>query len=256
MESNKAQTINESKINLSLEACKINSDNKNNIRDDKAEKETKEKISDKYSVAIDKKIKIISISGKFGSGKDYMRGIIVSILARLKILCVPISFADHFKVECCGKDHMPYEKVFGSQRDDKTRQALQRRGTEEGIQIYGKYIWVDIIGTWIRIYSERGIEYFCIADTRFTHEIEWLKDQSAVIIRLVAPRRTWDRALIEAKGDVERANVLMNHISETALDNPKYNNMFDLILDNDYGKEIEATEIITKFIMSKFSKCD
>ncbi len=191
----------------------------------------------------------ISISGKFGSGKDFMRKVILRQLAKHGILCMPFSYADQFKAEVVVKDKIPYAKVYGDERDSKTRSLLQKRGTEEGRHVWGDDVWVDIGDTLMRAHTERGMKVFVGADTRFINEHKSAKAKPALHIRLVAPKRSWDRALKEAKGDVERAKDCASHPSEIEMDSVPLSD-FDLVVPNDYGEEEQALSLVTEFMES------
>lgn len=201
-----------------------------------------------------KKLRVFVVSGKFSSGKDYCRAVIFNILKSRGYIPMGISFADHFKVDCVTKDKVDYAKVFGDARDAETRKLLQIRGSEKGLNVYGKHIWTDTATCWMQLQSERGIDYFIVADCRFPHEVEWALEDPMIeahIIRLIAPKRTWARAMKEAAGDEELARQLCSHISETALDDTptcKWSEKFHLVVDNDYGQELESVRIITEFV--------
>lgn len=201
-----------------------------------------------------KKLKVFIISGKASGGKDYHRAVIFNILKAAGKTPLAISFADHFKVDCVAKDGLEYSKVFGEKRDAITRKILQKRGSEEGLDVYGPRIWCNTTHTWMLVQSERGVDYFIVADGRFGHEIDWGYELDAKIIRLEAPRRTWRRMMKEAGGDEELAKSLASHRSETALDDPKWREKFHLIVNNDDGQELESVRIITEFVKKELAK--
>lgn len=209
---------------------------------------------DKDSKEEKKKLKVFMLSSKFGGGKDFMRSVIFNILKSHGHSPLAISFADHFKLDCVAKDKVDYAKVFGNDRDEITRTLLQRRGTEQGINVYGKQIWCSVAEAWIRVQFERGCDYFIIADCRFGHELEWALNHPEIeahIIRLIASKRTWDRAMKEAAGNEEMAKRLCSHRSETDLDDTpecKWSEKFHLIVDNDYGQEKESVRLVSDFV--------
>jgi hypothetical protein len=215
-----------------------------------------------------KKKKLFILSSKMGAGKDFMRSIIFNLLRQHGYSPLAISFADHFKIECVSKDGIDFEKVFGEKRDSETRKMLQHRGTEQGIQVYGKEIWCNTTHAWIKVQCERGIDSFIGADARFQHEIHWANYLrcginvggeeykfapltelfDVYIIRLVAPKRSWARALKEADGNEEVARVISNHVSETALDDTLFNKYYNLIVDNDPKDAEQSVELVTNFV--------
>lgn len=165
---------------------------------------------------------IIGISGKAGTGKDYLT---TSLLA--PFLCrdtpyVIVSFADHFKVECIVKEKLDREKVYG-RKDAFTRSRLQKKGTEEGRDIYGENIWVDILNEQIQQYYNRGIKMIFITDCRFLNEIEYVKSHHGIVIRVEANDRN-HLAMVKENG---LSPEILNHPSETC----EYKD-WDYIIDN------------------------
>jgi len=177
---------------------------------------------------MDKKIEIYGFSGKMGTGKNYVaEKLFISMLPKKNFMIMAL--ADHFKIECCGKDGIKYERVFVS-KDDETRSLLQKRGTEEGRDVYGPDIWITILSYWIRLYTDRGVERFIITDLRFPNEVEWVKSMGGNTFRIEAPLRNFERLEQESEHDQTRLDVIKNHSSETSLDD--YKN-FDYIIRND-----------------------
>lgn len=173
-------------------------------------------------------MELYGFSGKMGTGKNYIAEKVFSPLLPKKNTIV-MAFADHFKVDACAKLRLDYDKVFG-EKDDETREKLQKMGTEEGRAKYGKNIWIDVMDTWIRVHQERGIERVIITDVRFLNEVEYVKSKGGKVFRIHAPKRNLERLSREAMGDAERIDALKKHVSETELDS--YDD-FDYIILND-----------------------
>jgi hypothetical protein len=203
----------------------------------------------RWSPACDWPVQMIVISGKFGAGKDYMRDLTSKLLIEEGISSASISHADHFKVDVCSKDGVDYDKVFGNSRDDKTRELLQNRGCRDGRDVYGEDIWLLTSDTWIKVHMSRGVEIIKNADTRFKNELRWARSKPSFIIRLKAPKRTWDRAMKEAGGDEVKARKICSHQSEVELDDVPESE-YDLTVENDYGQEASATAQVTDAIRS------
>lgn len=179
-------------------------------------------------------IEVYGFSGKLGVGKNYVaEKIFMKYLATKNT--VVLCFADHFKVDVVSKDKVPFDKVF-VKKDEHTRKLLQLRGTEEGRNIYGADIWIRTLDTWIELLSSRGVERFIICDVRFVNEVEYIKSKGGKVIRINAIQRNIDAIERESNGNQEMFRSIQTHISETTLDN--YTD-FDLVLNNDYGKDIE-----------------
>lgn len=168
-------------------------------------------------------IQVIGLSGKAGSGKDYIASKIITPLYGY----VPFSLAWHIKTSLVGKGAATYEEVFMT-KPPKVRNLLQHEGTENGRNIYGYDIWLDTAYSWMKlIYEQWGIQRFVIPDVRFPNEVDYIKRHGGKVLRIVAPRRVAQSPLtIEAR----------MHPSETALDDYPLDN-FDGIVENDIGQE-------------------
>lgn len=188
-------------------------------------------------------IELFGFSGKLGTGKNYIsEKLFLAMLPKKNTLVMAL--ADHFKVECCAKDKIKYEKVFVA-KDDETRYLLQKRGTEEGRNKYGEDIWVKTLETWIRVYRERGVERFIITDLRFPNEVEWVKSKGGVTFRVEAPGRNLTRLKEESAGDEAKMDLIRNHSSEVTLDG--YPN-FDYVINNDYEDQPYVANYVRNII--------
>jgi hypothetical protein len=178
-------------------------------------------------------VEIIAFSGKIGSGKDYIaNNVFLPMLPKKNTLFV--SFADHFKAEAVAKYGMSAPQVFGFEtRTDEVRRYLQLTGTEEGRNKFGENIWVSTLFAWMYIHEKRGVERFIVTDCRFANEASLLEKRGATVIRVIAPRRTSDKVFEEAKGDLRKISIIMNHESETSLDSYHFTN----IVRNDYEED-------------------
>lgn len=177
-------------------------------------------------------LELFGFSGKMGTGKNYLAEKLFKALLPRKNTLV-LALADHFKVDCCAKDGVKYQKVFVA-KDEETRKLLQKRGTEEGRAVYGEDIWIRILEIWIRRHHETGVERVIVTDLRFPNEVEWLKSLGGITFRIEAPERNLDRLRHEAKGDSERMQEIQSHASEIALDG--YHG-FDYLIENDYSHQ-------------------
>lgn len=191
-------------------------------------------------------MEIIGISGKIGSGKNFFAEKILKNMLPDKPTLV-LALADHFKIEAIVKDNLDRNKVFG-RKDEKTRIALQKRGTEEGRNKYGINIWVDILTEWIKIYNERGIERFIITDVRFMNEVEAIRNLGGTLIRIEAPKRSYQTCLKEGNSD-EQVKLILNHSSENGFNDSKLEDIFDFIIYNEEEDNIskQAREFVLKY---------
>lgn len=176
-------------------------------------------------------MKVIGVSGKIGTGKDYMvKNVLVPLFCRHERYVV-LSFADSFKVEAIVRDKIDRKRVY-EQKDEESRKILQIRGTEQGRNVYGENIWVDTLYQYMLNFHERGIEYFFIVDVRFPNEVDFINNKcNGFVFRIVAPKRNLEKVKQEAKGDEKKMEQIMSHVSETCLD--KYKWQYSSIINND-----------------------
>lgn len=179
-------------------------------------------------------IKVIGISGKSGTGKDYISQQFLRPLGYYQW-----NLAWHFKVWTVGKGLATHDEVFYT-KPPHIRRELQLEGTERGRKVYGDDVWCNTAFEWFTLLNEHsGIDKFVISDVRFPNEIDFIRNLGGEVIRIHAPRRAESNSLTPE-------NRL--HISETALDD--YGE-FDHIINNDpeysdmVGREI--FRIINKF---------
>ena len=203
----------------------------------------------KYSCLQMALFEVIGISGKISSGKDHVAQHILSYLLPPKRTVI-FGFADFLKLECVAKDNIEYDRVF-VKKDKESRNLLQKRGTEEGRDKYGVDIWLRVAESYMKLHHSRGVERFIIVDVRFPNEVECVKKLGGMVIRLVAPKRTWKRALQESEGNVELANAIMNHASEISLD---HYTAFDHVIPNDPEDALTIVDYIRSNIVPSFVK--
>jgi len=148
------------------------------------------------------KLEIIGISGKAGSGKDFVGRAILRPAGYHQW-----AFAWPMKTLAVGRG-FSYEDVFVT-KPPAARQMLQQLGTEEGWMIYGKNYWLDQAGAWLRTMQENlGISRFYFSDVRYEHEAKWIRDFGGKLVRLEHGDRAYPLA----------GTTQADHSSETALD--------------------------------------
>lgn len=157
---------------------------------------------------------IIGISGKMGSGKDY---VIENFIIPL-IRGVPYAyteFADQIKVSVASENNIDLQLLYDN-KSAEHRRLLQKRGTEEGRDIYGKNIWINYLHNWLKVREKREKNQIAlIADCRFLNEVEWIESQGGVVIRIDAEDRVAKRVATESQGNPETEAMIRNHSSET-----------------------------------------
>lgn len=166
-------------------------------------------------------MEIIGLSGKAGSGKDYIGREVLRPHGYRQW-----AFAWPMKNQAVGRG-FSYDEVHNT-KPPAVREMLQQIGTEEGWKIYGKQYWTDIAGAWLRTMQENfGFNRFYFADTRFEHEVDFIHSLGGKVVRI---------ELGDRPSRLTGAAAL--HESETALDN--YTG-FDLVIEN--GLDATAEEI-------------
>jgi hypothetical protein len=162
------------------------------------------------------KFELIAISGKAGTGKDFIYDTHLRPLGYHRW-----ALADHFKIWLAGQGKWGYDDVFHN-KPPAVRSDLQQEGTERGRNVFGDNIWCNVTLTWFRLLNETwGINKFIITDIRFPNEVAFVQENGGKVIRIHAPKRAAKSKLTE---------IQKQHISETALD---HFDKFDGILYND-----------------------
>ena len=187
-------------------------------------------------------MKIIGLSGNMGSGKNYIAEKILYPYFKNSCNILIIGFGDLMKNELYARDlNISYDQLY-DHKTFETRQKLQQYGTENGRDKYHQDIWIRGLDIQIETFKRRSGEnsMVIICDVRFINEYEYIKQKGGKIIRIEAPNRTKLRYTKEASSDETQINKIMNHRSETELDNI----VFDIYLKNDFSDKFNQ-EILT-----------
>lgn len=168
-------------------------------------------------------MKLIGLSGRAGSGKNYLAQQVLAPLGWLEC-----ALADEIKIRGVATGVGDYDALF-HQKPPTIRRWLQEEGTERGRHVFGENMWVDaLMARLTRVKETWGFERFVVTDVRFPNEVKAIQDRGGWVFRIEAPERAAASPLTEAA---------RQHESETALDD--YTD-FDGWLYNDpiYGKTI------------------
>ena len=170
---------------------------------------------------------LIGFSGKIGSGKNFIaEEIFLPKLFNIyskrapdkRLIPYYFSFGDHLKIEClCRNSYSKLDQTtamynFFIEKDQTTRDMLQKYGTENGRHVYHEEIWVRAVESWISIQESRleklrdrtkndFLPIFIISDVRFKNEAEFIKSNNGILIRVNAPNRSNKRICSEANND-------------------------------------------------------
>lgn len=186
---------------------------------------------------------IIGISGKIGSGKNYIaEKILFNKLREKGKNVVVMAFGDYLKMMCYVRDGISYEKLFHN-KDNQTRQILQIRGMKE--RETDDQVFIKMLDCHMKIAFDRNIDVIVVSDLRFNIEFEFLKNKNATLLRVNSPKRTYDKMMKECEGDEKLISTISNHISETDLDNCL---LFDYYIDNDYEHQNDIDDKISNIL--------
>lgn len=160
---------------------------------------------------------IIGLSGAMGSGKDSAgliinqsypdkNFVVVAFADALKkaysvITGIPWVNTQKFKEEMCPVLKMP------------RREILQKIGTNALRNNFDKDIWINILA------AKHQNDNLIITDVRFDNEVEWIKKQGGVVIK------------IERTDDVAKS-IFAYHESEAGV------NRYDFLVRNDFNSEV------------------
>jgi hypothetical protein len=188
---------------------------------------------------------LIGICGKLGVGKDFITtNYIIPLLEKRGGKYLQLAFADQIKVNVMSKKNIPYEDVYEN-KTTESRILLQNEGTEERNRI-GQNIWTDYLDNWIKVFKSRSIEHFIISDVRFRNELDYIKKNNGILIKIIAPKRNLKRLMNESNGNQEVIDQISSHRSECDLDNVD-DSMFDIVIYNDPGQIINEYDLNNTF---------
>ena len=123
---------------------------------------------------------LIGLTGPAGSGKSTVARLLVE-----QYHCVPVAFADGFKVPAVALDGLAREQVFGPlPKNPVTRNLLQVRGTEQGRDVFGPDVWVRHVDAYLYRLAQMGVARVVIDDVRFPNEADFVHHQAGVVWQL------------------------------------------------------------------------
>lgn len=189
---------------------------------------------------------VIGITGKLGSGKDYIaNNVIIPVIEKFNYRYLQCAFADQIKVNVMTKSGVSYNDVY-EEKSHESRMLLQQEGTEVG-RTSDPNLWVNYLSNWIHVNYKRGISVFVVCDVRFKNEYDFVKNADVgLMLKVVAPNRNHHRLLRESGGDPILYKKIDNHRSECDLDNLSFDD-FDLVIKNDTTDCIDISELQYKF---------
>jgi hypothetical protein len=193
---------------------------------------------------------LVAVSGKLGSGKDYItENFVIPSLKRRGLSNISrMAFADHIKVVVSSEMDIPIEECLISNKTPEVRRKLQIKGTEEGREKHGEQIWVNTLERWVRLRQIRdNVEVVIITDCRFKNEVQWVEDNNGLVIRINAPERNGMALDKVCNSDMTIRKSIAEHKSETDLDSYE----FKYYVNND-PSDIDSVEKNVQEILDDF----
>lgn len=192
---------------------------------------------------------LIALSGKLGSGKDYVASHLIIPEICKKYRYLHCSFADQLKINVMTKHSIEYKELY-EEKSHSTRKLLQTEGTEIA-RSQDPNIWIKYLDNWIQVHNSRGVEVFIVTDLRFSNELDYVKNfkEFGISIRVKSKTRNHSRLLQESGGDEKIYDTLKNHRSECDLDDREQD--FDMVIDNDGEDLFRYSEIFRDLIKRK-----
>jgi hypothetical protein len=176
-------------------------------------------------------MKIIGLSGKLGSGKNYVAEKIIAPYYKDKYNIFIIGFGDQVKNELYARDLTLTYNLLYDNKTFESRKKLQEYATEYGRDKYNNDMWVRGLDMQIETFCKRSPKevLIIICDIRFINEADYIKNKNGILFRIESKERTEFRYQKEANNNPNNYYKISMHISETNLDH--YN--FDYIINND-----------------------
>lgn len=186
---------------------------------------------------------ILALSGKKGSGKDFLGNFLCQERNYTRI-----AFADPLKKAIEEIFSLNHDQLYGSDKEKEDiywgvspRWLMTTIGTEMFRDFFGLLmktkgiwseeekanIWVKCAEKKIQVLREKGLSKFVITDLRFKNEANWVKKNNGVIININRPQNTSSS----------------DHISETDLSEEYFDHTF---LNDDESAPDRFLELVSE----------
>ena len=171
---------------------------------------------------MNKKLTVITITGKAQHGKDFTATILKELLEDKNLKILTLHYADYLKFIC--KNLYGWDGI----KDKKGRATLQYIGTDKARK-NNPNIWVNVVNELLLAIGE-DFDIVLIPDARFPNEIDRLIELGWEVKTIKVNRLNFKSTLTEEQ---------LEHYSETALDNYTFDYKFNYLT----GKENIIYEI-------------
>lgn len=196
---------------------------------------------------------VVGLCGEMGAGKNYIATNVVGKLIKEKFKTyefIEIAFADFLKVECAINNPDIYTDFLKSTKTFQTRKILQEYGSK--MRQNDTNYWVNKTKYFMMLQQSKFDKVvFCITDVRYENEIEFVKENNGLLVKIDAPNRTKNRQKQEEETRRTETDNLQQHESEKVireLDNTNY----DLIMYNDLDNDLYSKEYFEQLIKKKW----
>jgi hypothetical protein len=198
-------------------------------------------------------VKVAAISGKIGSGKNYlMEQVVLPWLKHNRLTCVVMAYADELKFRTMTKHKFSFEQVFFT-KPQAVRVALQDGGSRAREEV-GPWHWIEEAHKWLLLHAYRGIDVVLFSDNRHINESQYIKYAcNGAVFRIEAPKRNRAKLVqdytvkdpstgaIDEMATHQAIAKIAQHESETALDN--YDG-FDAVIANEVEDEQRSPGVL------------
>lgn len=155
-------------------------------------------------------MRIFTISGKAGSGKDTLARMLRKELENRGSRVLITHYADLLKYYCIEMFH------WDGAKDEEGRSLLQHIGTDI-VRHRNENYWVDHIIGMLSVFHDMW-DYVIIPDARFPNEVDRLIDEGYMVTSIVVSREY---------GQPSMTDNQMNHESENAMNDYVFHCRFD-----------------------------
>jgi cytidylate kinase len=218
---------------------------------------------------------IIGVSGKIGSGKNYLSQKLKHELEMMGFTTDESSFAAQLKLELdtiinsareamrLGLDYYSIIPQLSKtlkmtqkevrmllelvEKDIKSDENVNAHSRRKGIRVALQILGTEVRRSkdeqyWVRAFHKNlpKVDFILVTDVRFPNEADSIKDKNGIVIRLEIPEEVIEER-VQGRDGIQYSEEVKQHASEVSLDD--YKN-FDLIV----GKDFVLSEIIDYII--------
>lgn len=129
-------------------------------------------------------MRIIGITGKAGSGKDWLANTIRTEVAESGLTYLRYALAWPIKNELIARGECTFDEAHFT-KPPRVRDRLQQFGTEQGRNVFGADYWLRHADNWMQLFADQGIDGVVVPDCRFANEIDWVHARGGKVVRML-----------------------------------------------------------------------